>query len=241
MEEPLKESKFIKKNRQTTYFEAFIHLLKGNIGSGIFALSSAFKNSGLIFGSLITILLAIVCVDQQHVLINCSNKLMEDLKIGHRLDYAETLELSLLANEKLKKYAKLMKIMCNTFLIIAQLGFCSVYFIFIGNNVKNILDFYGHEFELTSLMLLALIPITATVVITNLKYLSKTFTFSFSNDLTFKNFSSFFFHWKHLHVFKHRNHFLLFNSKFAFNIRTKLFTFFTSSTPFVCWHCHVLV
>jgi proton-coupled amino acid transporter len=189
MEEPLKDRK-IKKNRQTTYFEAFTHILKGNIGSCIFALSSAFKSSGIIFGPLVTILLAIVCVDQQHVLINCSNRLSADFKIDRRLDYAETLELSLISNEKLKKYAKLMRRICNSFLVITQLGFCAVYFLFIGSNLKNILDFYGYEISLLTLMQLSLFPILATALVTNLKYLSMTLKTFRKLNLTSKQISA---------------------------------------------------
>lgn len=175
MEVPLKDTS-IKKNSQTTYFEAFIHIIKGNIGSACFALSSAFKFSGIIFGPLATILLAFVCVYQQHVLMNCADKLKREYNIEKRLDYAETLELSLFSNEKWKKYSKLMKKICNSFLVITQLGFCSVYFLFIGNNLKNILDYYGYDFEIKSLMIFSLIPIIATILITNLKYLSMAFS-----------------------------------------------------------------
>lgn len=185
MEEPLNEKSEIKKKSQTTYIEALIHMLKGNIGSACFALSNAFKYSGIIFGPLVTVLLAIVCVNQQHLLVNCSNKLAEDLNCKKRLDYAETLELSLLANKKWKRHAKMMRRMCNVFLSITQLGFCAVYYLFIGNNVKSILDFYGYEFELKSLMVISLLPILATTVITNLKYLSKILKFTFFISLNY--------------------------------------------------------
>lgn len=170
--EPLKEGK-IKKVHQTNYFQTFTHILKANIGSCIFALSNAYKSSGILFGPLMTILLSIICVDQQHVLINCADKLSEDFKVDHRLDYAETLELSLKSNKRLNKYAKVMKKICNSFLVITQCGFCAVYFLLIGANLKNILDFYGFEIELKTLMVISFIPILATALVTNLKYLSK--------------------------------------------------------------------
>lgn len=169
--EPLK-TRSIKKNRQTNFFETFIHVLKGNIGSAAFALSSAYRHSGILFGPLVTILLAIICVNLQHVLIKCSDKLAKDFNFNKRLDYADTLELSLLANEKWKNFAKPMKIICNIFLIITQLGFCAVYFIFIGKNLRTLLEFYGFGIELKNLMFISLFPIMATILVTNLKFLS---------------------------------------------------------------------
>lgn len=42
--------------------ETMIHLLKGNIGTGIFAIPDAFKNAGLLVGSLGIPIMAIICV-----------------------------------------------------------------------------------------------------------------------------------------------------------------------------------
>lgn len=39
-----------------------VHLLKGNIGTGIFAMPDAFKNAGLLVGSIGVPLMAVICV-----------------------------------------------------------------------------------------------------------------------------------------------------------------------------------
>lgn len=39
-----------------------VHLLKGNIGTGIFAMPDAFKNAGLLAGSIGVPIMALVCV-----------------------------------------------------------------------------------------------------------------------------------------------------------------------------------
>jgi len=49
--------------------ETMIHLLKGNMGTGIFAIPDAFKNAGLLVGSIGLPLMAIICVHCMHILV----------------------------------------------------------------------------------------------------------------------------------------------------------------------------
>ena len=46
-----------------------MHLFKGNVGSGVFAMGDAVRNAGLMVGPWLIILLAIICVHCQHVLV----------------------------------------------------------------------------------------------------------------------------------------------------------------------------
>jgi proton-coupled amino acid transporter len=46
-----------------------IHLLKGNIGTGILAMPNAFKNSGLDVGTIGTFLMGINCTHCMHMLV----------------------------------------------------------------------------------------------------------------------------------------------------------------------------
>lgn len=158
---------------QTTYAESLIHLFKANIGPACFAMGEAFKHSGLILGSCLTVMLSTICVYQQHVLIKCSDIMKEDYSLEKRPDYAETLQLSLMSNENWRQHAKVMRRVCNVFLILTQFGFCSVYFLFIGSNVKNVMDFYQLELDLKWIMIFSLVPIILTSLITNLRYLGK--------------------------------------------------------------------
>ena len=47
-----------------------MHILKGNIGSGVFAMGDAMKNGGLIAAPILTLLLGVICVHSQHILVS---------------------------------------------------------------------------------------------------------------------------------------------------------------------------
>lgn len=117
-------------------------------------------------------ILSIVCVHGQHILISCSEQLQTIHKLDKRPNYPNTVELSFKSGpERLQKYSTNMKTACNVFIVITQLGFCSIYFLFIGTNVKQFLEFYEIVIDLHVLIAFALILVWLTTLITNLKYL----------------------------------------------------------------------
>ncbi|XP_063222739.1 neutral amino acid uniporter 4 isoform X5 [Bacillus rossius redtenbacheri] len=59
----------------TSNLDTMIHLLKGNIGTGILAMPDAFRNAGLVVGTLGTLLMGVVCTHCMHVLVKCAHEL----------------------------------------------------------------------------------------------------------------------------------------------------------------------
>ena len=55
--------------------DTIIHLLKGNIGTGILAMPNALMNSGLWFGTVGLVVLSVFCVSCMHLLVTTSHKL----------------------------------------------------------------------------------------------------------------------------------------------------------------------
>lgn len=47
-----------------------MHILRGNIGAGIFGMGDAFKNGGIVLAPMLTVLIGIIAVHCQHVLVS---------------------------------------------------------------------------------------------------------------------------------------------------------------------------
>nr|XP_022900893.1 proton-coupled amino acid transporter-like protein pathetic [Onthophagus taurus] len=58
---------------------ALIHLLKSSLGTGILAMPNAFKNGGLIFGFVGTIIVGILCTHCVQLLVSPQKKLIESV------------------------------------------------------------------------------------------------------------------------------------------------------------------
>lgn len=46
-----------------------MHLLRGNIGAGMFGMGDAYRNGGIIFSPIVTVCIALICVHNQHILV----------------------------------------------------------------------------------------------------------------------------------------------------------------------------
>jgi len=158
---------------QISSCDAIIHLLKGNIGTGILAMPDAIKNSGLLVGSILLVFMSFFCISCMHMLVNASNKLCKRTK-NKSLDYAKVAELSFSTSgsTRLAALSKYARTTINIFLCITQLGFCCVYFVFVSQNIKQVLDHHFSEVNYHIYMLIVLIPMLGLCSIRNLRYLS---------------------------------------------------------------------
>jgi Transmembrane amino acid transporter protein len=59
----------IASSHPTSYLETLMHLLKGNVGPGLFAMGDGFKNCGILLAPFLTVALGIVCVHSEHILV----------------------------------------------------------------------------------------------------------------------------------------------------------------------------
>lgn len=163
----------------TSYAETLTHLLKGNIGSGMFAMGDAFQNAGIVVAPIAVIILGVICVHCQHLLLSVAKAMK--IRTGMELTpgFAQTVELCFsTGHPRLKKIAPTMKTLVNLFLCVTQLGFCCVYFVFVSNNLKQIMDNYKVHLDLRIHMAIIFLPILLTCLVRNLKHLAPLSTFA---------------------------------------------------------------
>ncbi|KAK3921177.1 Proton-coupled amino acid transporter-like protein [Frankliniella fusca] len=158
----------------TSYLETLAHLLKGSVGSGLFAMGDAFHNAGLVAGPLFTLFIGTVCVYAQHQLITTSSVVSSRLGLPHSPDYAETAELALrMGPGHFPRLASAARKLINTFLCMTQLGFCSVYFVFVASNLKKVLDQHiSVDIDEHYYMAIVFVPLLLLTWVRNLKHLA---------------------------------------------------------------------
>ncbi|XP_077466367.1 proton-coupled amino acid transporter 1 isoform X1 [Stigmatopora argus] len=123
----------------TSFCQTLIHLLKGNIGTGLLGLPLAVKNAGLVLGPVSLLCMGVIAVHCMRVLVDCSHHL--SAKVNRQsLTYGEAVQYGMENISWLRRHSQWGKRTVNLFLIITQLGFCCVYFVFLSDNVKQVVE-----------------------------------------------------------------------------------------------------
>uniref|UniRef100_A0A672QBJ5 Solute carrier family 36 member 1 n=1 Tax=Sinocyclocheilus grahami TaxID=75366 RepID=A0A672QBJ5_SINGR len=123
----------------SSFFQTLIHLLKGNIGTGLLGLPLAVKNAGLVVGPLSLLAMGIVAVHCMNLLVKCAHHL--SAKMGKPfLSYGDAVEYGMENVSWLSRHSLWGRRVVNMFLNITQLGFCCVYFVFLSDNVKQVVE-----------------------------------------------------------------------------------------------------
>lgn len=123
---------------KTNYAQSLMHMIKGNLGTGILAMPASFAHTGLInavIGLPILCLVSTYCV---HLLVRSSQRL-EGKSKGFTLKYASLAEHSFKSGPKLlNKFSGTMCRFVDSTLLIAQLGVCCVYLVFVVENITSV-------------------------------------------------------------------------------------------------------
>ncbi|XP_062942916.1 proton-coupled amino acid transporter 3 isoform X2 [Cynocephalus volans] len=121
--------------------QTLIHLLKCNIGTGLLGLPLAIKNAGLLVGPISLLAIGILTVHCMVILLNCAHHLSQRLQKTF-VNYGEATMYSLetCPNTWLRTHSVWGRYIVSFLLIITQLGFCSVYFMFMADNLQQIVE-----------------------------------------------------------------------------------------------------
>ncbi|XP_034839562.1 proton-coupled amino acid transporter-like protein CG1139 [Maniola hyperantus] len=168
--------------KPTTYSETMIHLLKGSIGAGVLAMSDAVLRVGIILGIAGVALIASFATYCIHLLIAAQYELCKRNRRGY-IQYPELMMLAIRDGPPCMRFsAKAYYHFVETTLILWQLGICTIYCVFVAENIKQVCDFYGQELSLRLHICFLLAPLTLMGLVKDLKLLTP-FS-SISNILT---------------------------------------------------------
>ncbi|XP_077983547.1 proton-coupled amino acid transporter 1-like [Glandiceps talaboti] len=155
----------------TSDVQTLMHLLKGNIGTGLLGLAYAVKHAGIVLGPIALFVMAIICIHCMKKLVDCSHKLCEKTS-QTSLDYGGVAQEAFQRGPLtcLHSRGHIGRRIVNGFLILTQLGFCCVYFVFMADNFQQVYKhFYGDSTPSVQIfMLILLVPVTLYCFIQNL-------------------------------------------------------------------------
>ena len=149
---------------QTSDWQTFVHILKGNVGTGLLALPQAVKNAGLIIGPISLLALGLIATHCVSLLIDCSHAICKRHNIA-ALNYGEVAKYAVLERYPTKgRLASFSGFLINTFLVITQFGFCAVYMVFMAKNLSQVFvtafDIYLSDQVWIAILILPLILFT---------------------------------------------------------------------------------
>ncbi|XP_053681621.1 proton-coupled amino acid transporter-like protein CG1139 [Sabethes cyaneus] len=157
-----------------TNLDTLMHILNGNLGTGILAMPNAFKHSGLFLGFFGILVMGVICTHSMHILVKCSRELCRRYQVPS-LSFSEVGRYAFESGPtSLQKIAALVAVLINCFLIVMQIGFCCVYYLFVAVNLCDFLEYTGVQLSVFTVLLSLLIPLTALNMIRSLKFLTPT-------------------------------------------------------------------
>lgn len=163
----------IKTPNSITPEQAFIHMVKAMLGTGLLSLPLAFKHSGLWLGLILIVIICSVCLFCMRQVVFAAHFVCQ--RYGRDVvDYANVMRGVVEAGPSwINGHGYFFKQLVNVNMFCAQLGFCCVYFVFMADNLE---DFFNRNTSIhlskAAWMALLLIPILSICSIRRLNVLA---------------------------------------------------------------------
>ncbi|XP_062826340.1 proton-coupled amino acid transporter 1 isoform X3 [Anolis carolinensis] len=122
----------------TTWLQTLIHLLKGNIGTGLLGLPLAIRNAGIVMGPISLLVIGIIALHCMDILVKCAHHFCNKHQKPF-VDYGDAVMHGLeeAPSVWLRNHSIWGRYLVGFFLILTQLGFCCAYFVFLADNLKQ--------------------------------------------------------------------------------------------------------
>ncbi|GAB0094803.1 proton-coupled amino acid transporter-like protein CG1139 [Sergentomyia squamirostris] len=151
---------------------ALAHLLKSSLGTGILAMPMAFKNAGLLFGGIGTIVVGFLCTYCVHILVKTSHDVCKKGKVPS-LGFAETCEKVFeLGPRPVQRFSNAAKLFVDYALMATYYSAACVYIVFIATSFAKVINYELElEWDVRIYIALVFLPVLAMGQIRELKYL----------------------------------------------------------------------
>ncbi|KAH8314648.1 hypothetical protein KR074_006493, partial [Drosophila pseudoananassae] len=152
-------------------FGAFISLLKCVVGTGILALPLAFYYAGIIFGTILLIVVAFILIHGMQLMIMCMIESSRRQQMGY-CTFPLSMKFSLSQGPRFFQcIANAGAAICYIVLISSHYGVCVVYLVFVSENLKQMFDFHVTELNVRIYVAIVGLLMMAPFMIRSLKWL----------------------------------------------------------------------
>ncbi|EFO23086.2 hypothetical protein LOAG_05400 [Loa loa] len=120
--------------------QAFAHMVKAMLGTGLLSLPLAFKHAGLWLGLVLMIILCGICLYCMRLVVYAAHYICR--RNGRDvIDYANVMRSAVESGPTwISIHGYFFKQLLNINMFCAQLGFCCVYFVFMADNIQSFFD-----------------------------------------------------------------------------------------------------
>lgn len=128
---------------KTSFTQSLMHMVKGNLGTGILAMPASFAHTGLVNGCIGLPVLCIIATYCVHILIKSTNELESKATTSIiesvDFDYANLAKYSFRSGPRwMRCLSDFMCKLVDGTLLIAQMGVCCVYLVFVVENITKV-------------------------------------------------------------------------------------------------------